>query len=287
MSLESSLSRVTQSVRPGCMFRSALLGGAAILLVSGGVLLGFVFGSAGAGGASGDRPRAEPAIAVAPRPACAVPGGVAFASLDPEDRSWMARRLVLCADVEEGRIDRAAYLERIDALDEPPRPVAFLGPAQPFAVSGLPITIWATRLLDRSTQYDTDSWSAQQALGPPDAEAGSDSSNAWASESADDRSEFLHVGFDLPVHAQGVEIVESYNPGAVTRVEVRFADGDRAVVYAGEAVETESSSLRRVFDFACTAKPVSDVYVTIDSAAVEGWNEIDAIGLRPCAVARP
>ena len=35
-------------------------------------------------------------------------------------------------------------------------------------------------------------------------------------------------------------------------------------------------------DFECTAERVIAVRVTLDSKAVAGWNEIDAVGLIPC-----
>jgi len=43
------------------------------------------------------------------RDACALPGGVALDALPDADRSWIARRAVLCRDREHGRLDAAGY----------------------------------------------------------------------------------------------------------------------------------------------------------------------------------
>jgi hypothetical protein len=105
MSLDSSLHRVTQSVRPACMFRSLLIGGMAVLFSLGWVVMGVLIGSGG--GSQPPRPAlvevAAPAASIASvADKCAVPKGIDFEALDLPDQSWLARRLILCADVEAG-----------------------------------------------------------------------------------------------------------------------------------------------------------------------------------------
>ncbi len=151
------------------------------------------------------------------------------------------------------------------------------------AVEALPDSEWASSVLGFSSQYSTDSWSAAQVLGPPDAlPGGADSPNAWASTEADSRTEFLEVAFAGRHRMSAIEVVESYNPGAVSRVELILADGSRSVVHDAPAAAAQGQQHRRI-DFACTDQPVAGVRVTLDPAAVPDWNEIDAIGGRPCA----
>jgi hypothetical protein len=205
---------------------------------------------------------------------CALPDGVDLAALGVPQRDRLARRAMICADLEHGRITAAEYRDKLDALERPA--------AQ--AVEALPESVWASSVLGFSSQYSSDSWSASQVLGPPDAlPGGADSPSAWASTEADSRTEFLEVAFGARHRMSAIEIVESYNPGAVSRVELILADGSRTVVHDAPAAPAAQPRLHRRIDFACTDQPVAGVRVTLDSAAVPDWNEIDAIGGRPCA----
>ena len=153
---------------------------------------------------------------------CALPAGVDLAALGVAQRDRLARRAMICADLEHGRIAAAEYRDKIDALE---RPAAR-------AVEPMPDSVWASSVLGFSSQYGSDSWSASQVLGPPDAlPGGADSPSAWASTEADSRTEFLEVAFAGRHRMSAIEIVESYNPGAVSRVELILADGSRAVVH--------------------------------------------------------
>jgi hypothetical protein len=197
---------------------------------------------------------------------CGLPAGIEFRALGADERDRVAQRAVACADLEAGRITADEYRAALAALDRrPPEPPP-------------PEIVWASSVNAMSSQYTTDSWSASKALGPPDAmPSGQDSANAWASLEADAGIEFLEVGFAGQHRMSGIDVIESFNPGAVTRVELLLAGGGRAVREAGPS----SSSTRRI-EFACTDQAVVGVRVTLDSGAVAGWNEIDAIGGRPC-----
>jgi hypothetical protein len=134
-----------------------------------------------------------------------------------------------------------------------------------------------------SSQYGTTSYSASRVLGPPDVFPGSgDNGNAWCPQSADSQGEFIEVAYDPPRRMKAVEIYETYSPGAVSSVEVITADGEHRFVYQGKAVAAQVPALKRRVDFACTDSEVVGVRVTLDSAAVPGWNELDAIGAVPC-----
>lgn len=147
-----------------------------------------------------------------------------------------------------------------------------------------PAMIWSSTVRAMSSQWGTDDWSAKRALGAPDVyPAGGDQVNAWASEGADDRTEFLELGLERPARVSAAEVYETYNPGAVTQIELIAASGTRLVVHRqrAETLGSEAHLLRA--EFGCTSEPIVAVRVTIDSRAVEGWNEIDAVGVQPCA----
>lgn len=148
----------------------------------------------------------------------------------------------------------------------------------PAADSGL-IEQWATGA-EASSQYGDADWSAQQATGEPDTLDGGDTPTAWAAASADSEAESLVLTFDQPVIPAGIEIYESYNPGAIVMIEVLDPNTDEWVVVwegsadtAGQDVAVFSPALTAV-DFA-----TNQVRLTIDEPAVSGWNEIDAVKL--------
>jgi hypothetical protein len=234
-------------------------------------------GAAGAAHAS-PAPMLVAAGPIATDDSCGLPAGITIDSLTPADRSFALRRGFLCADRDAGRISPDEYQKRL-ALLELAQP-----PAADLIAAGEPADdiAWASTIRAFSTQYTDSDWSAARALGAPDVPAGGDDPNAWASEGADDRVEFLEVGFDHPRPVRGVDIVENHNSGAVTRVELIATDGTRTVAYSARPATGLSSPFHRRIDLACTAKPIAAVRVTLDSTAVPDWNEIDAIGLRPC-----
>ena len=228
---------------------TALIAGAALLLVGAGLALGTGRSSA---------PAMDP---------CAMPGGTALGELGSHDASLVTRRLLACNDLRFGRITGDEYKAAIAALDKQWTPE----PAPPARI------VWASVVRGFSTQYTATSWSAAQVLGPPNVPMHGDNPNAWASLGADDRDEWLEVGFENAGRVSGFEIYESFNPGAVDRVELIMANG-KAQTFDIRGTRTPGTKQR----FACTVEPVIAVRVHIASTQVPGWNEIDAIGVVPC-----
>jgi hypothetical protein len=204
---------------------------------------------------------------------CALPAGLDVGALPERDRTYLARHAVACSDLEHHRISAADFKLAIDAAAKAP-------PSEPIEP---PAPIWATTIRDVSTQYTETSWAAARVLGEPDVfPAGGDNANAWASLDADAPTEHLEVGFAEPHRLRGLAIFETYNPGAISQVEVITADGAHRTVYTGAPRAMNVPAYRRAIDFACTDQPVVAVRVTLASAAVPGWNELDAIGATRC-----
>jgi hypothetical protein len=243
-----------------------MVGAAAVLLGS-----GFAIGASGG-----------PGVIQVPAPSlisdpCTVPDGMTLETLPASDRVHLMRRVLACRDRVHGWISAEHYMKTVAAIDD-----AWAGKPQAAPVIAPVIEpIWATTIRGFSTQYTADAWSAKRALGAPDVfPAAGDNENAWASEGADDRAEWLEVGFAQPRSIQAVEIYETFNPGAVGRVELITTSGKRIEV----AVDRQQSgeSVRRVAPVSCTSEPIAAVRVHVDSKAVDGWNEIDAVGVVPC-----
>ncbi|MBC7816496.1 MAG: hypothetical protein IAG10_06385 [Planctomycetaceae bacterium] len=123
------------------------------------------------------------------------------------------------------------------------------------------------------------SYSPAQVEGPPDIRQPGDNGLAWASQSQDEQREWLLCEYAVPMQIRAVMVYETYNPGALTRVTAFNAEGDEVVAWEGED-PTPAGKPRGVsvipvkLDFA-----VQRIRLTIDSPAVPGWNEIDAVGV--------
>src|SRR6185295_139068 len=103
----------------------------------------------------------------------------------------------------------------------------------------------------------------------------------WASKSADGGQEWLKLGFATPVRAVAVRVCQNYNPGAIVKVEAFAADGRSAVVWSGR--DATAYPKDQIAWFVATFEPppfpVQAIRLTLDSAAVKGWNLIDAVQL--------
>ena len=188
----------------------------------------------------------------------------------------LARWAVLCTDLDHGRIDGEVYQERVDALWTP-RP-------QPTETTGTkPTVVWASAVDHVSSQYDTDSWSAAQILGPPNVyPTAGDSTEGWATADADGGIESITIRYSEAHPVRAVDIYETYNPGAVTRVELLDSDNHVVGEYSRKPARESAGSYQRTISFGCTDIPVQRVRITLDTASVAGWNEIDAVGIQPC-----
>lgn len=133
---------------------------------------------------------------------------------------------------------------------------------------------WAATVRAFSSQYSVGQWSANQVLGAPNAYTGGDNPNAWAPLTADGGPEFIEVGFAEPTKLAGLQIYESFNPGAVRLVELITASG-KHVPYPVQGPVHE-------LHFQCTGEDIVAARITLASQEVGGWNEIDAIGAVGC-----
>jgi len=204
----------------------------------------------------------------APVDPCGLPAGIETASLSPRDQTFVVRHALACRDLDHARISADDF--RATWREPPP-------------AAAPPAPVWASSVREVSTEYAADRWSASRALGAPDVyPAGGDEANAWASRGADDRVEYLEVGFAPARRIAAVDVFETFNPGAVSRIELIGSDGSRRLAFAGAAEARPRPSFQRHVELDCTDVPIVAVRLTIDSPAVAGWNEIDAVGVTPC-----
>ncbi|QDU37508.1 hypothetical protein Mal4_18220 [Maioricimonas rarisocia] len=144
----------------------------------------------------------------------------------------------------------------------------------------LPLSSGAVTAGERVT-VDTPkrAWGTEQLLGEPDTMVAGDIQTAWASLTPDEKREWIIVGYENAVAARTLSIHETYNPGAVDRVTAFDSEGNEVVAWEGEDPTPKGSGkgisvIPIRLDF-----PVQRVKIYINSPAVSGWNEIDAVGL--------
>jgi len=120
-------------------------------------------------------------------------------------------------------------------------------------------------------------WSPEQATGAPDTLSAGDFPTAWASLQPDGTQEWLEVTFAKPVEVAEVRIRETFNPGAISKIEAVAADQKETVLWEGKA-----NAMQAPADM--VVKPANSIRsqrikIHVDSNRVPGWNEIDAVEL--------
>lgn len=121
-------------------------------------------------------------------------------------------------------------------------------------------------------------WGDAQMTGPPDTPVGGDNQTAWASKQAQEGLVTVELDFPIEVTPEQVRVHETFNPGAIVKVEARTSGGDHVTLWTGEAGPAGSirwfvPSLEQLDD------RVRTIRLTLDTDKVKGWNEIDAVEL--------
>lgn len=127
------------------------------------------------------------------------------------------------------------------------------------------------------------SWAVEQVFGPPDVPAAGDNPQAWASATPDGEPEWLICEYESPVKVRTVAVHESFSPGALVKLTAFTPEGKEVIAWEGKD-PTPVGAGRGVslipvrLDF-----NVQRIKLYLDSPAVPGWNEIDAVGLEDAA----
>lgn len=132
-----------------------------------------------------------------------------------------------------------------------------------------------------SSEYRTTDYSAARAAGAPDVPRAGDHRNAWAPKTDDAGSEWIELTYAQPTKASGVRVVQSFNPGAIAKVEVIATDGSASLVWTGPDATVYAANTVGVLEitFPAPAQPIARVKLTLDTARIRGSNAIDAVAL--------
>ncbi len=137
-----------------------------------------------------------------------------------------------------------------------------------------------TEELAKYTSNVRGTWGTIELTGPPNTKGAGDIPTAWASATQDDQQEWLLLDYPRAIRPTAVVIHETYNPGAVFQITAFRNDGKEVVVWQGKD-PTPVGSARGISVIPLRIKfKTKRIRVHIDSPAVPGWNEIDAVGLR-------
>lgn len=146
---------------------------------------------------------------------------------------------------------------------------------------------WASKLKKISDEYDDHDYSGVQLLGSPNAlPTGGDSEVAWATGSDNDGYEkpdevYIKVLFDEPMKIRQVAIGESFNPGAISKVNILGGKKDELTVLERDVTNvTLEPRMLNIF-FEETPFEVDALELWVQPGKVDGWNEIDCIGISP------
>ncbi|HNQ12290.1 MAG TPA: OmpA family protein [Bacteroidia bacterium] len=140
-------------------------------------------------------------------------------------------------------------------------------------------TLWATKVLNYSSQKEIREYSTQQALGEPNSMPNKGySTTAWEA-ATDDRKEFIQVEFEKAMKASMVIVAENYAPGAVYKISAFDVNGTEYELYRKRPDTLNQISRFLYVKFEKTNYEIASVKVSIDCRAIPGENQIDAIGI--------
>lgn len=123
-------------------------------------------------------------------------------------------------------------------------------------------------------------WGPEQTTGEPNTNMAGDIVTAWASQTQDGQDEWLMLEYDHPIIPTAVLVHETFNPGALVRVTVFKLDGSEVEVWKG-ADPTAAGTDKGISEVPVKVTfKTNRVKIYLDSKAVAGWNEIDAVGIR-------
>ena len=123
------------------------------------------------------------------------------------------------------------------------------------------------------------SWGHEQATGAPDTRQAGDIPTAWTSKNPDGGVEWLELDYERAVGIDTIRVVESHNPGAISKVAVIGPNGREETVWEGNlAASGQNELLQSDFKVARSVQG-QKVRVYVDTGRVPGWNEIDAVQL--------
>jgi hypothetical protein len=149
-------------------------------------------------------------------------------------------------------------------------------PKGQWAVNAKASTSYAGNLENPEASYHP-----MQATGVPNVDRHSDDSSSWATKEADAGIEWIELDYAKPVNATEIRIRQTFNPGAIIKVELFDESGTAHNIWQGPDMTNYPSNEIAWLNVAVekTEYKTQKVKITLATNAVDGWNEIDAVQL--------
>ncbi|WP_127130186.1 T9SS type A sorting domain-containing protein [Pseudoflavitalea rhizosphaerae] len=139
---------------------------------------------------------------------------------------------------------------------------------------------YANRVPAWSSQYSSGSYNAWQATGEPNTTPCTDAGTAWCPSTSAGSREWLELEYDNPAPVNRIFVHETLAPGAVDTVYVMNPNTQQwEKVYEVTAANLPACSRILTVVIPITSFPVSKVRIALNTTLVNGWNEIDAVGI--------
>lgn len=138
---------------------------------------------------------------------------------------------------------------------------------------------WSQEINELKRQKHDPMWQTFQVFGKPNTHGYGDIPTAWASGTTDGSKEWLDLDYENMVMPKEIWIYETYNPGAVYKVGMFNVMGREIVVWEGTDPLAGKGTNGIAKIAVAKSFPTNRVKVYVDSPAVAGWNEIDAVGI--------
>jgi speckle-type POZ protein len=141
---------------------------------------------------------------------------------------------------------------------------------------------WVSRVINYSSQYNEDTWSANKIIGPPLVYPNyGDLQNSWAQTADFHANHFIELEFPEEVYVTKINIYETYHAGGVVRIKLKDPLTDNWKIVWDSAVGPISIESSRIFspDLKKTLFKTKYVRLDVDCTAANSFCEIDAVEL--------
>lgn len=169
--------------------------------------------------------------------------------------------------------------ESVGNQEKAPTPDLQNLPPELVNIQGQQIRQWAAEA-EASSEYANPEWAATSAVGTPDTSRCGDYQTAWATAGSDS-VDWLIVRFPVDVHVTAINIIQSFNPNQVVKVELLGVfDRPLAVYNQSPAQIDQPCPYTLPIRVDKTEGRYDAVRITVDQSVLGlGWNQIDAVEL--------
>jgi hypothetical protein len=133
---------------------------------------------------------------------------------------------------------------------------------------------------EADTEFADPEWAAIQATDAPNTARCGDYQTAWASAGSD-TVDTLVLTYTLSVYVTGINIVQSFNPDQVSKVELLGVFDRPISVYESQPTQVDQPCPYTLFiPVEKTDSQFNKIRITVDQSILGlGWNQIDAVEL--------